>query len=182
MNSTVARFSLILALVATLVLFAAPAAAKTTRIPIVNYFLSCTQVSIERVWVEDGVKHVRGRHLDAEVVSTEEYHTGSATNLANANIVLATGHGTFWGKLEMHPDAYPDGWWEGSFSIQGLPGDQTGVARLKGYGSLTGYSTKTVVKHMPGTILHSLFPDACGGSMPLGGSRAEGFILIPGGG
>jgi hypothetical protein len=101
--------------------------------------------------------------------------------MANANVVMATGHGTFHGKLDMRPTAYPEGWWEGSFSIQGLPGDQTGVARLQGYGSLAGYSTKTQVKHMPGFALHALFPDACGGNMPLGGSRAEGYILIPGG-
>jgi hypothetical protein len=162
-------------------LSASPAAAKTTRIPIVNHFISCEQVAVERVWIEDGVKHVRGRELAAEVRSTEDYHTGPATNWANANVVLETGHGTFHGNLEMRPTAYPGGWWEGSFSIQGLPGDQVGVARLKGYGSLAGYSTKTQVRHMPGPALHALFPDACGGAMPLGGSRAEGFVTIPGG-
>jgi hypothetical protein len=184
MKSAIARMSLILVLAAILVsgpLAAGPVAAGTTRIPIVNYFISCEQVAVERMWIEDGVMHVRGRELAGEVRSNEDYHAGPATNLANANVVLATGHGTFWGKLEMFPEAYPDGWWEGSFSIQGLPGDQTGIARLKGYGSLAGYSTKTTVTHMPGPALHTLFPDACGGAMPIGGSRAEGYVLIPGG-
>jgi hypothetical protein len=188
MKVAIARMSLVLALAAILAvvsvsLSASPVAAETTRIPIVNYFISCEQVSIDRVWIEDGVKHVRGRHLVGEVRSTENFHAGPATNLANANVVLATGHGTFHGKLEMHPVAYPDGWWEGSFSIQGfaVPGGQTGVARLKGYGDLAGYGTKTTVTHMPGPALHALFPDACGGEIPLGGSRAEGFVMLPGG-
>lgn len=181
MKSTIARMSLFLTLVTILAMASAPVAAETTRIPIVNYFISCEQVAVERVWIEDGVKHVRGRELAAEVISTEDYHTGPATNWANANVVLATLHGTFWGKLEMRPKAHPGGWWEGSFSIQGLPGDQTGVARLKGYGDLAGYSTKTTVTHMPGSALHDRFPDACGGNMPLSGSVARGYVVIPGG-
>jgi hypothetical protein len=183
MKSAIARMSLVLALVAILAMASAPVAAETTRIPIVNYFISCEQVAIERVWVEDGVKHVRGRQLVGEVRSESEggFHAGPATNWANANIVLATGHGTFWGKLEMNPTEWPEGWWEGSFSIQGLPGDQTGVARLKGYGSLAGYSTKTEVRHMSGPALHTRFPDACGGNVPLGGSVATGYVMIPGG-
>jgi hypothetical protein len=186
MKIAIARMSLILAMTAILavvsvLLSASPVTAATTRIPIVNYFISCEQVAVERVWIEHGVKHVRGRELAAEVISTEDYHTGPATNWANANVVLATGHGTFWGKLEMKPTEWPEGWWEGSFSIQGLPGEQTGVARLKGYGSLAGYSTKTDVRHMSGTDLHSLFPDACGGNVPLGGSVATGYVMIPGG-
>ena len=186
MKTAIARMSLVLALVAilavvTVSLSASPVAAGTTRIPIVNYFISCEQVAVERVWVEDGVKHVRGRELAAEVRSNEDFHAGSATNWANANVILATGYGTFWGELEMRPDAYPGGWWEGHFAIQGLPGDQTGIARLKGYGDLAGYLTKTEVKHMSGAALHAQFPDACGGNVPLGGSRAEGFVMLPGG-
>jgi hypothetical protein len=181
MKIAIARMSLVLTLVAILAMASAPVAAETTRIPIVNYFISCEQVAIERVWIEDGIKHVRGRELAAEVISTEDYHTGPATNWVNANVVLATLHGTFHGKLEMHPEAYPGGWWEGSFSIQGLPGEQTGIARLKGYGDLDGYSTKTTVTHMPGPALHALFPDACGGAMPLGGSVATGYVMMPGG-
>ena len=188
MKITIARKSLILALAAILavvnvLLSASPVTAETTRIPIVNYFISCEEVAVERKWIEDGVLHVRGRQLIGEVRSESEgnFHAGPATNRANANIVLATGHGTFWGKLEMHPEAFPGGWWEGSFSIHGLPGDQTGVARLKGYGSLAGYSTKTTVKHMPGDVLHELFPEACGGAAPIGGSVATGYVLIPGG-
>jgi hypothetical protein len=186
MKKTIAQKCLIVTLAAVMVvvvgsLAVQPVAAETTRIPIVNYFISCEQLSIERVWIENGVKHVRGRELAAEVRSNEAFHAGAATNWANANVVLATGYGTFFGKLEMHPEAYPGSWWEGNFSIQGLPGEQTGVARLKGYGSLAGYYTKTQVTHMSGPALHALFPDACGGAMPLGGSIAQGFVMLPGG-
>lgn len=186
MRSRSARLRLVLALAAMLVMVSAPlvvspVAAKTIRIPIVNHFISCEQVGIERVWTEGGVRHVRGRELAAEVRSNEDFHAGSATNWANANVILATGYGTFWGELEMHPDAYPGSGWTGHFAIQGLPGDQTGIARLKGYGDLAGYLTKTEVKHMSGPALLAEFPDACGGNMPLGGSRAEGFVMMPGG-
>jgi hypothetical protein len=188
MKSTIARLSLILALSAILLamvsapLAAGPAAAATTRIPIENWFIACEEVKIERKWVGDGILHVRGRELNAVVVSTENYHAGPAKNWANANIVLATGYGTFHGMLEMRPEAYPGGWWEGHFSIQGPPGDQDGVARLKRYGSLAGYSTKTRVRHMPGPALDALFPDVCGVNVePLGGSHAVGFVMIPGG-
>ena len=187
MRSTVARLSLILALAAVLAMLGAPlavgsAAAGTTWIPIENYFLSCTVVSVEKVWTEGGVMHVRGRELAGEVISDREFHTGPATNWANANVNLETGYATFHGKLEMRPTAFPEGWWEGNFSIQGLPGEQTGIARLKGYGTMEGYLTKTAVTHMPGWKLHDLFPEACGGNEPIGGSRAVGYVMIPGGG
>jgi hypothetical protein len=188
MKTGIARMSLILSLATILAaasgsLAASTAEAQATRIPIVNYFISCEQVAVERVWVADGVKHVRDRRLVGEVRSTAAYHSGPATNVANANVVLATLHGTFHGQLDMRPDAYPDGWWNGSFSIQGLPGHQTGTARLKGYGSLAGYYTKTTVTHMSGQALHGRFPEACGGldNVPVGGSVARGYMLVPGG-
>lgn len=153
--------------------------AGSTRIPVENYFITCSQESIERIWIEGGVKHLRGRYLIAEVYSNENYHAGPATNLANANIVLESSHGTFWGKVDMNPTAWPAGGWQGTFTIQGLPGDQTGVARLKGYGDLEGYTTKLTARHMPPSVLHEKFPDACGGEMPIGGSLGQGYIQVP---
>jgi hypothetical protein len=179
--------SLLLVLVAMLVLVSVPAAAKTTRIPIVNHFIACEEAAVERMWVEGGVQHIRGRHLVGVVRSSDFYHAGPATSVVNANINLETGRGTFWGELEIIPTKYLNTWWEGSFSIQGLPGEQTGVARLKGYGELEGYHTKTQVTHMSGDDLLDLYPGVCGFDdegnpiMPLGGSRADGFVMIPGG-
>ncbi|MEN8241196.1 MAG: hypothetical protein ABFS17_04700 [Chloroflexota bacterium] len=182
-----ARISLLVSLAAVIAIVvglsaAQPAAAAgTTRIPIENNFISCEVASIDRVWVEDGVKHVRGKLVYAEVRSNENYHVGPATNLSNANIELATMYGTFNGKVEMFPDAYPDGGWEGTFVAQGVVGFHTGTSQLKGTGSLKGYKTKLVFSHISGPALHAMFPDACGGNMPLGGTSAVGYVLIPGG-
>jgi hypothetical protein len=186
MKKTVSRLGLVAALAVILImasgsLAAQPVAAGTARIPIENYFISCELVSLDRMWVEDGVRHIRGRNLAGIVISNEDYHAGPATNMVNMNIVLASGHVTSFGKLEMHPVAYPDGGWEGSFTSQGLPGDQTGVARLKGYGSLKGYYTKTVITHLSGPALFQMFGDVCGTGKILGGSHAVGYVLLPGG-
>jgi len=187
MKRTIAQKSLIVFLAAVVVMvigFLAiqPVAADYENlIPIENYFISCEEVSIQRVWKENGTKFVRGRHLNGEVISDKDFHTGLGTNMANANIVSETSHGTFFGELEMSPDAHQDGGWEGLFFIQGLPGEQIGSAWLRGTGSLEGYFTQTEVKHMSGSALHDLFPDACGGNMPLGGSRAEGYVIFPSG-
>jgi hypothetical protein len=187
MKKTIAQKSLVVALAAVMVLViglaaAQPAAAEgTIRIPIENSFISCQLVSMERVWVEDGVKHVRGKLVYGEVKSTENYHIGPATNLSNANIDMAANYLTANGKIEMFPDAYPEGGWEGSFVAQGEVGFQTGSAVLKGTGSLKGYKTKLWFTHMSGPALQALFPDACGGNMPLGGTVAEGYVLIPSG-
>jgi hypothetical protein len=187
MKMTIVQKSLAITLVAVMILAvgllaARPVAAKgTVRIPIENSFISCQLDSIERVWIEDGVKHIRGKLVYGEVRSTENYHVGPATNLSNANIDLATMSLTANGKLEMFPEAYPDGGWVGSFVAQGQVGFQTGSAVLKGTGSLQAYLTKLWFTHMSGPSLQAMFPDACGGNMPLGGTVAEGYVLIPSG-
>lgn len=184
MKRKIANKGQILMLAALLVITAVSLAVQTAnaeseKIPIVNYFISCEEASVESAEIENGVKQVSGRYLIGEVRSTEDYHSGPATNMANATVVMETGHGTFSGKLEMQPTAWLAGGWLGTYTIEGFPGNQIGVARLRGYGDLEGYITETTVKHMSGRALHNLFPDACGGNMPVGGSQAEGYIIVP---
>ncbi|MEN8241195.1 MAG: hypothetical protein ABFS17_04695 [Chloroflexota bacterium] len=185
MKSRIARLGMSVSLAAVIAIVfgltaAQPVAADDLdKIPIENYFISCEEVSIEKAWVADGTKIVRGRLLNGQVVSNEDFHTGPATNLANANVNLETMRGMFFGQLNMSPEAYPEGGWVGWFFIQGVPGDQTGVDGLRGTGSLAGYYTKSTVRHMPPDKLHELFPEACGGEMPVGGSRAEGYVYLP---
>ncbi|MFC2026301.1 hypothetical protein ACFLUC_03810 [Chloroflexota bacterium] len=155
------------------------AAASYDQVWIENYFISCEEVSIKKVWTINGINYVRERHLKGEVISNTDFNTGEATNMENTNVELGTGYGTFFGRLEMYPKAYPDGGWKGYFFIKGLPGDQTGSAWLRGTGSLSGYYTKSSVKHVPGSTLHKLFPDACDGNMPVGGSHGKGFVVLP---
>jgi hypothetical protein len=156
-----------------------PAFAGGTRIPIVNFFISCEEVSIEEVKTEDGVKYITGRYLTAEVRSSHDYHRGPAINISNVTVVMDSKLATFSGTVDMDPTAWPAGGWKGTYTIEGMPGDQTGVAHLRGYGDLEGYITKLNAKHVSGPTLHGLFPDACGGNVPIGGSMAEGYILVP---
>ena len=187
MNKTIVRKSLVVTLAAVLIIVTTslavqPAAANgTIVVPIENNFISCQQVSIDRVWVDDGVRHIRGRLLHGEVRSNEDFHPGFATNLIDVNWDLTTGLATFHGEVTMYPDAYPNGGWEGIFNAQGLMGQQTGKSVLKGTGSLKGYLTMLEFTHLSGPEIHALYPDACGGNMPLGASQAVGYVLIPAG-
>jgi hypothetical protein len=156
-----------------------PTLAGATRIPIINFFISCEEVSVEEVKTVDGVKYISGRYLTAEVRSSHDYHRGPAINISNVTVEMDTKMATFSGRVEMDPTAWVAGGWQGTYTIEGVPGDQTGVAHLRGFGDLEGYITKLTAKHVSGPTLHGLFPDACGGNVPIGGSMAEGYILVP---
>ena len=101
------------------------------------------------------------------------------TNITISNIDFETGYSTFLGGMEMSPDEYQDGGWKGYFLIRGLPGSQAGTVCLRGTGSLKRNFTRSSVKHVSGAVLNSLFPDACDGNVPVGGSHGRGFVIKP---
>jgi len=184
MKSTVLRWSLVLALVAVLVMVSAPlgarpVAAETIRIPIDNYNVNCVIVSQTPPWVEDGILHIRNRDMTGYVLSNSDTHEGTGHMVANANIELATGYGSYWGTLEIYPYAYPDGYWAGSFSMQVNEGKVGGKARLQGYGSLNGLATKSDLMPLTPDQLGD-YAYLCGGP-PISGAHAVGFIMDPGG-
>jgi len=184
MKSIILRGSLIPALLAVLAMVSAPlavspVAAATIRVPIDNYNVNCTILS-QTMWVEDGILHIRNRVMEGAVLSDHPYHTGTGHMVANANIELATSYGTYWGTLEIYPDAYPDGHWAGSFSMQVVPGHSSGIARLQGYGELNGLSTKSELSPLTPAEL-AAFAYLCGGNRPISGAHAVGFIMDPGG-
>lgn len=184
MKKHLLRASLILTLVALLALTSAPAAASpggTTRVDIENWNINCSFEDQEGgVWVEDGILHIRGRVIDGFVLSNHAYHHGTAVNVANANIDLTTGYGNYWGTLEFHPYAYPDGHWTGSYSMQVNEGRVGAIARLKGYGDLEGLLTKSELMPLPPEKLAE-FKHVCDGEQPVSGVYATGFVMIPGG-
>jgi hypothetical protein len=190
MKRKILRLSLVLALVVAAVMAAGtmairPAAAGTIRIPIDNYNVNCTILS-QTMWVEDGILHIRNRVMEGLVFSDSDTHTGTGSMVANANIDLATGYGNFWGTLEIYPDAYPEGHWAGSFSMQVNEGHSSGIARLQGYGELNGLSTKAALAPLtPGEL--ASYAEACNCPVPPGpfpcpvsGANAVGFIMNPG--
>lgn len=185
MKSLALRAGLVLALMALLGIASAPVAARpaaggTTRIPIENYFICCSYEGPDPWVSDDGILHVRDRVLQAVVTSNEDYHAGTGTNWANANIDTATGYATYHGSMEIHPDAY-EGYWAGHWSMQITPGKVGGTARLQGYGELEGLSTKSELTPLPPAVLAG-FSELCGGNMPVSGVRAVGFVVSPGGG
>ena len=186
MKKHLLRISLIVTLVALLAVVSAPAAASpaegTTRDEFENWNINCSFVDQEGgVWVEDGILHVRGRVIYGYVLSDQDYHEGTALNVANANIDLVTGYGNYWGTLEFHPYAYPDGHWAGSYSMQVNEGRVGAIARLKGYGELEGWLTKSELMPLPPEFLEQNFSWVCEGSPPVSGVYATGIVMVPGG-
>ena len=180
MKSTLSRWSLILAVVAVLAvvnspLAASPAADGTIRTPFDNYNVNCV-IHSQTMWVEDGVLHIRNRVMSGVVQSDGPYHQGTGRMVANANIDLATMYGNYWGTLEIHPTAYPEGHWAGSFSMQVTEGKVGGKARLQGYGSLDGLASKSDLAPLMPTQLAAK-ADLCGGNQPISGAHAVGFVM-----
>jgi len=184
MKGTILRWSLVLALVAILAMFgtplaARPAAAATIRIPVDNYNVNCIILSQTPPWVENGILHIRNRVMEGIVLSDGDYHQGTGHMVANANIELATGYGSYWGTLEIYPDAYPDGHWAGGFAMQVNEGHASGIARLQGYGELNGLATKSELTPLAPPQL-AAYTYLCGGP-PVSGAHAVGFVIDPGG-
>jgi hypothetical protein len=183
MKGTLSRMSLILALVGILFMVGAPqaagpVAAATLRIPFDNYNVNCAILS-QTMWVEDGILHIRNRVMEGVVLSDGPYHQGTGHMVANANIDLATFYGSYWGTLEIYPEAYPEGYWAGSFSMQVNEGKVGGIARLQGFGVLNGYAAKSELSPlMPAQLAEYAY--LCGGP-PISGAHAVGFVVDPGG-
>ncbi|MFN2164365.1 MAG: hypothetical protein ACK2UN_20040 [Candidatus Promineifilaceae bacterium] len=185
MKSFILRWRLVLVLVAALIVVTAmaganPAEAATTRTPFDNINVNCVILS-QTVWTsQDGtIVHIRDRVMDGAVDSDGDYHEGTTRMVANANIDLATGYGSYWGTLEIYPYAYPGGHWAGHWSVQVNEGKAAGIARLQGYGDLAGLLTKSdlapILPPFPG------YAYLCNGNMPISAAQAVGFVMNPGG-
>jgi len=171
----------LVAVFAALTAFASanPATAATTRVPFNNININCDIVS-QTMWVEDGILHIRDRIMEGAVDSDGDYHEGSTRMVANANIDLATGYGSYWGTLEIYPNAYPEGYWSGHWSVQVNKGKVGGIARLKGYGEIDGLLSKADLTPIPPPLLPT-YAYLCNGSTPVSGAHAVGFTMNPGG-
>ena len=156
-----------------------PAAAGSTEIPISAYNIACTKQE-GKLWVEEGVLHIRGRVLQSVVISESEYHAGTGQIVGNANIDLATRYGTYHGTLEIYPAA-KNGYWAGIWTMQVNESGADGIARLQGYGpDLEGLSIKSEITYLSPLDL-SGYAYACSGNQPISGTSSNGVILMPGG-
>lgn len=180
------RTGLALALLAVLGIVSAslavsPAAARTTRIPFDNYNILCTVKDPGTEWVAGQTYHYRGMVLEGVEISVgaEEYF-GPGETVANGNVHLVTGHEIHWGTNTNYPEAYPDGYWFGHWTMQITRGRQAGIAQVQGYGELEGLMVKSEMTPLTEEELED-YTDLCDGEMPISGVRAVGFIMHPGG-
>jgi hypothetical protein len=164
-----------------LFLAAKPAAAGTDWMEFEAFNIQCSVEDPGEQWVsDDGILHIRDMVYRAVVVSESPTHNGTARIVASVNRDLATGFLTLHSTLEIHPVAYPDGYWSGVSSMQINDGRAGGIARLRGYGELEGRLIKAELTPLPPQVLAG-FAYACDGNMPLGGVRSQGVVMTPGG-
>lgn len=165
----------------TMTLLVSPATAEPIRVDFINYNIACSFVDVN-VWVsEGGIIHLRDRVYQSVIISADDYYHGNGGIIGNANIIdPATGIGTYFGTLDIHPTAYPDGYWAGHWNMQITENGFQGIARLKGYGSLEGMLSFGSLTPLPPTVLADFAP-YCGGNQPVAGTYVVGYYLIPGG-
>lgn len=136
----------------------------------------------EDVWVEDGIRHVRGRVSASVVLSESPSHAGTGTLVANADVDTETGHGTFHGALEIRPIAF-DGYWAGQWAVVVDADGSRGQAVLLGHGpDLEGLYVVSDLVFLPPDV-RAEFASACGGDVPFAGTRAVATVhrLMPNG-
>ena len=113
-----------------------------------------SMLNCEKQWSEGGITHLRDCSISLSYSSTDDRITGQTTMVLSRNIFpdgSARGHGSW----VSHPTAYPDGYWEGTFTASV---DSLGVMRVssraKGYGSLDGLFLSA---HLEGDMLSTFY-------------------------
>lgn len=183
MNKKYIRLSLFFVLIIAIASLSAsqsvkPVLAGAIKVPIDGYNIACSKQE-GTVWVEDGILHIRGRILQSVVISENEYHAGTGQIIGNANIDLSTGYGSYFGTLEIYPDAYPDNYWSGNWTMQINESGNSGIARLQGFGDVFwGWSIKSDISYLSPEEL-APFSYACG-DQPISGSMSNGILLMSG--
>lgn len=101
-----------------------------------------------------GNQHVRNWILVYQVIGSDARIVGLNTLVANANWD-AKGLGPGWGTFHHQPDAYPNGYWEGTWSAKMTVDGYVSRIVGKGYGDLDGlmYRALEVNGIIDGTIL-----------------------------
>jgi hypothetical protein len=148
-----------------ILLTAAPAAARATRINYEAYECPIAPWGEpERMWVsEDGVMHMRGVPLVNLLESESPYLAGTNTVNMNLDLNPATGEGHAYGTVLLAPFA-KNGTWEGRWSTHVSPTGIQGKAVVHGTGELAGMK-------MFNNMSNSDPNDPCDNSV--------GYILIP---
>ena len=151
----------IFAALAVLLVMAVPASAKTDRMPFSGEDHLTVAPHGGRMWVSDGIVHVRGSMSEYDATSDSEFYVGNSSIVVNYNLDLATMRGRMWGTSTVDVAGYDGGFtgtWVGWFTPTGWEG--RGLSH--GYGELAGYQQRYDLAWAP-------FGDAI-----------EGFTFMPG--
>ncbi|MEW6223276.1 MAG: hypothetical protein AB1627_01475 [Chloroflexota bacterium] len=141
---------------------AAPAAAKTTRIPVSTAAQAMTVLDPGTTTMHGSVMSVRGMVMREEGNWHNPVVDGPAINVVNYDLDLATGAGELWGRGEHRPTAVPDGAWECHFHAVFVNYSFTGKGVCHGIGSLRSWQWRVELTQTPQ------------------GTAAEGYIFQPG--
>jgi hypothetical protein len=177
MNGTWMRVGMAAALVVALATIAAAWADEPVRSgvaagPHEAYQIVC-EILEDTSWMDEGIMHIRNRKLASVVISDSIAHAGTGTIVSSADIDTVSGHLVYAGNLEIRPEAL-DGHWTGVFTMLVDDDGLRGQAVLHGNGpDLDGMYVVADLVPLPPAALEG-FADACGGQMPIAGTRAVG--------
>jgi hypothetical protein len=154
-----------------LVLLVAPVAARTTWTEFTGISAATSPGSGGRMWVSDGVIHIRDYQVETTFDATDDRMDGTLVNTFNANWhlvegLLFPGHGRMWGTVLITND---DGHWDCSYTGERTKSDYYTYIRsvCHGYGDYEGLQARmNLVNETPN-------PDAQ--------LFAHGVIMDPGG-
>lgn len=137
-------------------------AVATTRSSFTALLTTVTFCCPERVWVSDGILHLRGSPQAFEMSGDL---VGSASVVGNVNLNLAEGEGTLFGTFVVSAE---DTTWEGHYR-----GIISGGALAAGSGTMVGLGDD-------GTLFRATFTELGGGTGGFGPYLVEGEILSAG--
>lgn len=152
------------------------AKAGTTRTDFTSTEYVCG-LSMDKMWQEGNVLHIRGyEHRNPNISTTPEMN-GLNTTFANADINLLTGVTIIRGTFSIKPDGI-DGTWEGTWVFNGVPGGSGAVRGVgRGTGDLAGKLIYLKVYDLPPD---SGDPAMCAGIGEYEGvEHVEGYFVEP---
>ena len=176
MDKKIVIFSAVLTAALLLISVNLPANARATRTPVSSFEYDCA-VSMEKMWMEGQVMHIRNyKHVNLDVSDNPELD-GINTTVADAEINLVTGDMLIRGTMSFKPDGI-DGTWEGTWTSITTKGVSRTESVAQGTGALAG---KTLFLNIADAAPTSQDQAMCQGLGEWEGNvTTEGYILDTG--
>lgn len=176
MKTRLVIFSALLMAALLLISVNLPTKAGATRTPVSSFEYDCA-VSMEKMWIEGQVMHIRNyKHVNLDVSDNPELN-GINTTLADAEINLVTGDMLIRGTMSFQPEGI-DGTWEGAWTSITTKGVSRTESVAHGTGALAG---KTLFLNIADAAPTDMDQAMCQGLGDWEGNvTTEGYILDTG--